>query len=200
MHMSHGRTSGKGRAPAWAWAWARAARAALALGAAAAVLLGCATERAPTFEIVEATLVEAGGEAAVVRFVVRGENRNEFELPLRGVDYSVSVSGARLFGGTREAQVTLPRFGVQFFELPAAIRAEEVMARVAEYDGEPLGGWLIGRPASVRGRVVYESEGSIAEVLFDTKLRVPEASFAGEAVIEAGEAVIEDGSAGVGGE
>jgi hypothetical protein len=160
-------------------------RLALAITATAIALAGCATETPPRFTVTEARLSKSSPTASVVTFTVRGDNKNEFELPLRAVDYTVRVRGRTVFTGQREAQATLPRFGSQTFQLPAAITHADLADLAQTPDADISGNWLLGKPATLSGRVTYETAGSIAEVLFDTKLRVPRQRFNGNPAVTA---------------
>lgn len=108
----------------------------------------------------------ADGQRMVL--TLEGRHRNEEEFPLAEARYRVvRVSdGATVFEGVRLAEVSLPPEGGQRFELPVAIPAA-----AAVVSGEPL---------RVAGTVTYELPGTIAELLFDTRVRRPKARFAAE--------------------
>ena len=142
--------------------------AACTIAVLATTLAGCVTPHTPPgFTIDGVRTTSTSADATVIAFDVTGRNDNEFALPLRQVTYTLVVDGEQVFTGTREALVTLPRFGRQTFTVPAAIETE----------------WLANRQqtgadgATLRATVTYETPGSIAEVLFDANLRRPTARF-----------------------
>jgi hypothetical protein len=141
-------------------------RASIAGCVAAALLAGCSGP-APTFRVLDIEVSDESPQATVVTVTLEGENRGEEALPLRDVRYTLSLDGRPVFSGVRSAEATLPAGGVERVRLPVAITAEQA--------GGPLTGTQ--RPYSLSGSVQYLSSGSIAEVLFDSGLRQPTASF-----------------------
>lgn len=136
---------------------------------AGAALAGCQSQPAPSFEVSGVAITEQTSEGMVVTFRVRADNRGEEALPLRTVQYSISLDGRQTFSGQRAAEATVRRFGSQEFLLPVALTLGE---------GKDLPALPTGQvPYSLQGTVEYEVPGSIAELLFDTGIRRPTASF-----------------------
>lgn len=146
----------------------RAARlfAVVLVGLSACALGGCSTAKAPTFSVVEAKLTSESAEGYVVTFVLEGENRNGYPLPLREVEYRLVLEGETVFSGRRSAEATLPERATQRVVLPVSVPFA---------DG-------VGLPASMAyeltGRVTYVIPGAIAELLFDNEIRKPRVGFA----------------------
>lgn len=134
------------------------------------LLASCASYRAPDLEVVDAAVAEVSDEGVVVAFRVRAANRNDTALPLRTVRYAMSVEGRPAFTGRRAAEATIRPFGTQEFVLPVALSIGPG-ADLASAPSAPLA-------YSLSGSVEFELPGSIAEVLFDTGIRRPTASFA----------------------
>lgn len=134
-------------------------------------LVGCGATP-PALRVVDARMVERTDEGTLLVFTLEGENPNAVGLPLREVRYSLALDGERVFEGTRTAEATLPRRGVQRFELPAPIPAGEGGLRgVSRY--------------RLAGTVWYIEEGqTLAELMFDLRLRQPSVMFADEGEIE----------------
>lgn len=136
--------------------------AALALGA-------CNSQPAPRFEVTDVAITEQTPTGLVVTFRVRAENRGDDPLPLRDVHYSLSIDQRAAFSGLRHAEATVRRQGSQEFTLPVALTLGENGDLPAAPSGKV--------PYRLSGTVEYELPGSIAEVLFDSGLRRPSASF-----------------------
>lgn len=105
-------------------------------------------------------------------FDVAAQNDNDEALPLREVEYQLDINGQRAFAGTRSAEATLRRNGVQTIRLPAVVnlgRAGDVSSS-ARY--------------RLSGTLKYVSPGQIAEILFDTGVRIPSVSFMGEGDVD----------------
>ncbi len=138
-----------------------------ALGAGSgAEMAGCSSVPPPRFVVQGVSVTEQTGEGMVLSFVVEGENRNNKALPLREVNYGLSLDGREVFRGRRSAEVTLSRFGARTITLPVAIA-------ITEDRPAPKG------EVSYRfsGTVVYEVPGAFAETLFENRVRRPSASF-----------------------
>jgi hypothetical protein len=110
-------------------------------------------------------------------FTLDAYNDNEIPLPLRDVTYSVTLDGREVFRGTRSAEATLRRKGVQQLRLPAVIAIEPG-------DSPPTG----MQEFRLSGTLTYVTPGKIAELLFDTGVRVPSVGFATEGQIDLGSA------------
>lgn len=141
----------------------------VAAGAFGLALVGCQSQPAPSFEVAGVAITEQTAEGMVVTFRVRADNRGEEALPLRTVHYSISLDGRPAFSGQRAAEATVRRYGSQEFLLPVALTLGE---------GRDLPALPTGQvPYALNGTVEYEVPGSIAELLFDTGIRRPSASF-----------------------
>ncbi len=133
------------------------------------MLTACQSQPAPRLEVSSVGVTDQGAEGMVVTFRVRAENRGDEPLPLRTVRYSLSVNGRPAFTGERQAEATVRRQGTQEFLLPVALSLGEGHDLPALPTGDV--------PYSITGNIEYELPGSIAEVLFDTGIRRPTASF-----------------------
>lgn len=148
--------------------WSRAVRVG-GLGAGLGLLLGgCSAYEAPNLKVVDARVSERSTEGVVLMFTIDAENPNEEGLPLRSVDYRVSLDGREVFTGTRSAEATLRRYGTQQIRLPAVVALTEPGA------GETAANYRI------EGTLRYITPGEIAEILFDAGVRQPSVSFSGE--------------------
>ncbi len=132
-----------------------------------AALGGCAG-KPPSFKVVDVAVTEESPEASVVTFVLEGENTSKDPLPLRQVNYSLSLDGKQVFSGTRQAEITLPAAGgpVQRMALPVVVRTEDT-------GGQPLG----QREYRFSGSVEYIVAGALAEYFFDSGVRRPKTGF-----------------------
>ncbi|TVQ33104.1 MAG: hypothetical protein EA376_03350 [Phycisphaeraceae bacterium] len=133
--------------------------------AAATALTGC--HSAPTLRVIDAEITEQTDDGFVVTFHLEGLNPNDDPLPLRRVNYSLSLDGRRVFEGVRSPEATLPRRGVQRFSLPVATPRDV-------WTPEQLGA---GASYTLRGELTYLAPGAFAEVLFDAGVRRPTVSF-----------------------
>lgn len=136
---------------------------------------GCFSQPAPALRVVDARLGESTDAGFVVEVFVEGENRGPDELPLRGVEYTVSIGGRQVFRGLRSAGATLPGDGTQMIRLPAAVPA-------GEWAG-PLP--APGTPVEIAGQVTYISPGVFSRILFDADVLRPNVGFRGEAPLAA---------------
>lgn len=155
---------------------------------------GCAANKAPSFVVKDASLVERTERATVISFAIEGTNPSDAELPLVEAEYRVTRNdGGVAHGARRSPEVVLPRRGSQVFRVPVVFEHGE-------------GGPLMEVGYTLSGTVVYQVPGAIAELLFDSRVRRPSVSFAetGRLDLSAlGAAPIEpapgEGGAGVGG-
>ena len=119
----------------------------------------------PAMEVVSVR-VEPGDNAnggnglSVVRFEVLAQNPNKQAVPLEDIAYSVSANGTSVFSGVRNAQRTIPPYGVMRFELPATV-ASEVASGVAS--GE----------LTLASVVSYRKPGALADTLYGLDLVKP---------------------------
>lgn len=141
-----------------------------ALASIALVLSGCGYS-APTLRVAEVRLHERTAEGMVVMVSIDADNRNEVELPLRDVDYTVTLDNGWSFSGTRSPEASLRRLGTQRFQFPAAFAFPE-----GQTPSGPIN-------VAVSGRVGYTAPGRLAQDLFDAGIRRPSASFRGTGLI-----------------
>jgi hypothetical protein len=137
--------------------------------AAPALLAGCYSQPAPAIRVVDAHVVEATSDGVVVLFTIEGENRGTDSLPLRAVNYNVSIGGRPVFEGVRSAGRTLPRGGSQSITLPAA----------APVGAFPAGPPRAGAPFEITGTIEYETPGVLSDILFDAGVLRPTVAFSG---------------------
>jgi hypothetical protein len=142
----------------------------------AAILGGCASYRAPEFSVTEARAGARSNDGVEMFFTLDARNDNDVALPLRDVKYRVELDGRTVFSGTRSAEATLRRLGTQKITLPAVVRLDENAPEGARTGGATL-------PYRISGTVTYVTPGQIAEILFDTGVRVPTVGFEGEGQI-----------------
>lgn len=130
---------------------------------------GCTSYRSPSIQLVDVRMVDRSDEAAAFHFDFDLENPNEEPIELREFRYTLSVDGTRVYEGRRAASTTLQPGTTNRVELPAAIRYALV-----NWQASTL-------PESVEyrltGTLVYVTPGELAEVLLDTGVRRPTASF-----------------------
>ncbi len=137
------------------------------------MLGGCSSTKAPSLRVIDATVTERSGEAAVVSFLIELDNPNDQPLQLREFSYSVSIDGQTVFSAKRSAEATLPQHSTQQMFLPGVVP----FARLS-------GGAGGVRACLLSGHVSYTAPGQLAEILFDAELRVPKAGFGGAQNIE----------------
>jgi LEA14-like dessication related protein len=143
-------------------------RRALPLLLAALLLPACTSYRSPELSVAQVRPGERSNEGMALVFTLDATNENDVALPLRDVQYHVDLDGKRVFSGTRSAEATLRRRGTQQITLPAVVNlaTADPALRTA------------GRvPYRISGTLTYVTPGQIAEVLFDTGVRVPEVGF-----------------------
>ena len=87
----------------------------------AAALSGCTAYTAPLIKVAEVEVGDRSDAGIVLKIALEAENRNEFELPLREIRYSVRLEGGQTFTGLRSPEATLRRFGTQRITFPAVI-------------------------------------------------------------------------------
>lgn len=144
---------------------------------AAGVCGGCQSATPPRLEHASATVTDRTAEGVAMSFVLDAYNDNEIALPLRDIEYVVVLDGREVFRGTRSAEATLRRKGVQQLKLPAVIALEPGQT--------PPGGVQEFR---LRGSMTYVTPGKLAELLFDTGVRVPTVGFSTQGQIDLGAA------------
>lgn len=152
------------------------ARAALpaAITALAALLTlgGCLNTAAPRLSIadVQVTGVTDAGSSMLV--TVRAENPNDQPLPLRTVNYRLTMDGQEVFAATRGAEAVLPRYGVLDLPLPVAVPASARPAGESEF--------------RLSMTLHYLAPGKIAETFYDMHVSRPKVSASGDGVVNLG--------------
>lgn len=138
------------------------------------LLLGaCSAYKAPRFTVIDAAATERTAEGVAMLFTLDAVNENDVGLPLRDVRYTVEIDGRKVFSGTRSGEATLRRLGIQKVTLPAVVRLGA--------ESPPMAGLSRYR---ISGQVTYVTPGQIAEILFDTGVRVPTVGFSGSGEID----------------
>lgn len=139
------------------------AAALLAFGLA---LSGCDAYRAPALSVASAEAIERTPDGVSILFTLDAQNDNDTQLPLREVEYRVDLNGRQIFSGTRSAEATLRRHGIQQIKLPASA---PITSDTADLQGP--GRYIIA------GTLYYITPGQLAETLFDAGVRKPSVSF-----------------------
>lgn len=142
----------------------------------AAVVGGCAGSAAPKVSIADAQVAERTAEGVAMQFTLNAENSNDVGLPLRTVRYTLELDGRQVFSGTRSAEATLRRQGTQQIVLPAVMAAGQ----------DPIAKMTGRVPYRISGTMTYVAPGQIAEILFDSGVRVPSTDFSGTGEIDLG--------------
>ncbi len=137
---------------------------------AVALLPAACAYRPPTLTVADARISEQTEAGYVITFDIDAANDNAIELPLARIDYVVFLDGQRVFTGTRSAEASLRRRGVQRLTLPAAVPADAMPPGECEYE--------------LRGRLTYLIPGRLAEVLFDAGVLRPRVGFSAEGQLD----------------
>ncbi len=147
----------------------------LGCGWAALGLGGCSTYSAPALRVAKVEVGEQTSDGLVLRFAIDADNRNDIELPLREVNYTLRLDGKDVFTGVRSPEASLRRLGTQRIVFPAVV---------------PLGPGVAAPSGLVRfeiaGNLEYTTPGQVAEILFDAGLRRPSVSFRDAGEIDLG--------------
>lgn len=145
----------------------------LALAATAAVLPACSGVVPPRFEAVGVRSGEQTDEGLVLVFELEATNDNPEPMQLQTANYTLFVAGEPVFTGIRSPEASIRRFGTQRIELPAVIPFDRALpAGTPEY--------------VISGTVSYLEPGRLAEVLFDSDVRVPKTSLSVGGIIDFG--------------
>lgn len=133
------------------------------------LLAGCQSIAPPALSVTGAQAGERTPDGVSMIITLDATNSNDVALPLRDVVYTVDIDGQRVFEGTRSPEATLRRSGTQQIKLPAVVNITR--------SGDSA---LASSRFRVSGTMRYITPGQIAEILFDTGVRVPSVSFSGE--------------------
>lgn len=135
--------------------------------------VGCSTTPAPAVSVSNAIVSDRSDEATLVMLSLDIENRASVPVPLYEFDYNVSIDGQPVFGTNRRARITLRPSETRQLTLPVVVpNTRERRGSAASY--------------GVNGSLVYIAPGELAEILFDTGVRVPSTPFSAKGTIELG--------------
>ncbi len=133
------------------------------LAALALMMCGCQGLQHPTAEVTRVAVTDQTDAGARVEVTVRLNNPNDVALPVKDVDYRITVDGAGAFDLTDHPAATLPPNGTQTLVLPAAFR-----------NGQH--NWA-GRGFRARGTVSYQPPGQLRELLSQYDVPLPTVLF-----------------------
>lgn len=148
------------------------ARRTLLLLAAPLALTACTSTAPPRLSIADVQVTGASAEGSSMLITLRAENPNDQPLPLRTIDYSLTLDGAPVFSATRAAEGVLPRFSSLDLPLPVSVPA----------DLRPQGESEFRLSVLVR----YLAPGKIAETFYDAGLQRPSVSGSGAGTVNLG--------------
>ena len=151
---------------------ANRSRVVLAGCVAALGLAACQSAQSPRLSIADVRVTEVTDQGSAMVVTVRAENPNDKPLPLRMIDYRVTLGGESVFEDSRVAEAVLPRFGVVDLELPVSVPATERPAGETDFRL-----WMT---------LHYLAPGKIAETLYDAGLRRPSVSGDGAGTVNLG--------------
>lgn len=137
-----------------------------------ALLGGCSSYQPPILTVTDTRVRESAPTGVVVEFLVDAENPNAEPMPLRELRYTMEVDGKRVFECVRSPEATLRRFGTQRLVLP-------VVLPLSQGESAPA-----ASSVTLSGVLAYTAPGQLAETLFDTGVRRPEASFQTGATVD----------------
>lgn len=106
-------------------------------------------------------MTERDGELELV-LTINATNDNPDPLPLRRASYTLSLDGAPVYSGVRSPETTLSEYETHAFDLPALVP----MTFAGRQDPVPY---------RLTGTVSYVTPGKLAETLFESGVRQPEA-------------------------
>jgi LEA14-like dessication related protein len=125
-------------------------------------MTGCNKSSAPTFSAVGVRQLEDDGNRTIIQFSIEAKNPNKEPIPLKQISYRVEMNGTEVFRGVRSPETTLHTFSSHVFYLPAVLPIDSLnTSNEVEY--------------RLIGAAQYIPPGRLSEVLFDAKVKVPEA-------------------------
>lgn len=133
----------------------------------ALVLAGCSSAKPPMLAVQGARITDRNDAATIVTFDVSADNGDHRQLPLTDVRYEVWINGQPAFRGRRYAETTLPGFGSQLLELPAAVAADVPS----------------GATYRISGELWYRPPNYFRQTLNDAGVPYPSVGFSGEGSI-----------------
>jgi len=137
------------------------------------MLGGCSKALAPTFKAVGVRVIEEQEAGSVIEFSIEATNPNKEPLPMRQISYGVELDGVQVFSGVRSPEMTLHTYSSQVFRLPAVLP-----------DGALDGKGVVSY--TLDGVALYIPPGRLGEVLFDMKVKMPEAKLDLSGTIDTG--------------
>ena len=137
---------------------------------------GCSVYRAPSVSVVGTAITETGDGLLGIDFSLVLENPNKQPLALHEFYYTLTVDGAVAYRGRWAASATLPASGTRRLTIPAVVRYDQVGRTALSGTSKPR--------YDLTGHVLYLAPGDIAEILFDTGVRKPQASFSAQGVLD----------------
>ena len=137
---------------------------------------GCTVYRDPSVSVVGATVTETADGLLGIELSLLLENPNEQPLALHEFNYTLAVDGAVAYQGRWAASATLPASGTRRLSIPAVVRYDQVGRMASSGESKPR--------YDLAGYVLYIVPGEIAEILFDTGVRKPKASFTAQGVLD----------------
>ena len=137
---------------------------------------GCTVYRDPSVSVVGVVVTETADGLLGLDFSLVLENPNQQPLALHEFNYTVAVDGAVAYRGRWAASATLPASGVRRLTIPAVVRYDQVGRTASSDTSKPR--------YDLAGYLLYLAPGDIAEILFDTGVRKPKASFAAQGILD----------------
>ncbi len=131
------------------------------------LMIGCAHTTPPTIELAGANVASSSSEATIVNFQIKLTNPGDEQLPLRELNYAVSLDGQNVATLRRSAESTMPQHGIIMLNIPAVIPHNAL--GVSSITGD--------HTCMLTGNLTYIAPGAIAEVMLDTGVRIPAAPF-----------------------
>lgn len=127
-----------------------------------ASLAGCSSV-SPTVEVESVQPRSGGPDGAVVAITLRATNPGPESYPLKRLDYTVEIDGQPAFTGSRSPEATLAPNSTRTIFIPAPFSSAPAP----------------GATYRVRGKLEFTRPGQINELLYDSGLITPTATFSG---------------------
>lgn len=122
----------------------------------------------PEVFVTDVRLDEAAAGGGRVLFDLLVVNPNEEELPMPTVSYRVDVVGGGSFELSDRPYAALPGNGQTVVTLAAGVTGAD----------------LQGKRVAVDGEVIFEPQGELRRLLYESYLPLPRSRFSGEVVLE----------------
>lgn len=130
-------------------------------------LTACSGYPAPGTSISSENITDKSNEATRVDFTLNVQNVNSQPLPLRNVQYRLTLNNQEVFTSLKAAQATIPQNGSITIIIPAII-PQNFIDKLHNLENVSY---------NLSGKLAYEAPGEIAAALFDTGIRVPSVKF-----------------------